>query len=86
MFIWTHILCSHFSLTIVYIIDLRHVHSLNNHVGLCSHFMLHVLITCLDVFFIKTCAYACTTNEPQIDYHMFVLDCSFVPIRCTSIA
>ena len=48
--------------------------------------MLHVLITCLDVVFIKTCVYTCTTSEPQIDYDMFVLDYSFVPIRCTSIA
>ena len=50
------------------------------------YFMLHVLITCLDVGFIKTCVYTCTTNELQIDYYKFALICSFVPIRCTSIA
>jgi len=48
-------------------------------------FALHALITCLDVAFIKTCVYTCTTSEPQIYYYMFVLDCSFVLIRCTSI-
>ena len=49
-------------------------------------FALHDLITCLDIVFMKTCAYTCTTSESQIDYYMFVLKCSFVPIRCTSIA
>ena len=29
-------------------------------------FMLHVLITCLDVVFIKTCVDTCTTNEPHL--------------------
>jgi len=46
MFIWIHILCSHYSLTIVYIITLRHVHLLNDHIGLyfhlCFMFWLHV--------------------------------------------
>ena len=79
------LLCSHHSLTIVYIIILNHVHVHINHVGLCFHFALHVLITYLNVTFIKTCVYACTTSEPQIDYYMFVLDCSLVLIRCTSI-
>ena len=65
------------SLTIVYIIDLRHVHLLNDHISLCFIFMLHVLITCLDVVFIKTCINTCTTSEPQIDYYMFVLNCSY---------
>ena len=77
-------LYSHFSLTIVYIIYLRHVHLLNDHIGLC--FILHVLTTCLDVAFIKTCVNTCTTSEPKIDYYMFVLNCSFVAIRCTIIA
>ena len=86
MFIWIHILCSHYNLTIVYIIALRYVHLHNDHIGFCLCFVLHDLITCLDVIFIKTCVYTCTTIEPQIDYYMFVLDCSFVLIRCTSIA
>jgi len=29
-------------------------------------FMLHVLITYLDVVFIKTCVYTCMTSEPQL--------------------
>jgi len=28
--------------------------------------MLHVLITCLDVAFIKTYVYTCTTNESHL--------------------
>ena len=48
-------------------------------------FVLHVLITCLDVAFIKTCVYTYTTSESQINYYMFMLNCLFVPIRCTSI-
>jgi len=48
-------------------------------------FALHILITCLDVVFIKTYVHTCTTSEPQIDYYMFVLCCSFVLIRCTCI-
>jgi len=48
-------------------------------------FALHVLITCLNVTVIKTCVYTGTTSEQQIDYYMFVLNCSLVPIRCTSI-
>jgi len=28
--------------------------------------MLHVLITCLDVVFIKTCVRTCTSSEPQL--------------------
>jgi len=28
--------------------------------------MLHVLITCLDVVFITTCVYTCTTSEPHL--------------------
>ena len=79
-------MCSHFSLNIVYTIDLSHVHLLNDHIGLCFIFTLHDLITCLDVTFIKTCVYTCTAIEPQIDYYMFVLDCTFVLIRYTSIA
>jgi len=43
-------------------------------------FMHYVLTTCLDVAFIKTCVNTSTTSEPQIDYYMFVLDCSFVLI------
>ena len=87
MFIWIHILCSHYTLTIVYIITLRHVHIHNDNISFVyDSFALHVLITCLDVTFIKTCVYTCTTSGSQIDHYMFVLNCSFVPIRCTSIA
>jgi len=49
-------------------------------------FPLHVLITYLDAAFIKTCVHTRTTSEPQIDYYMFVLCCSFVLIRRTNIA
>ena len=35
--------------------------------------MFHILITCLDVVFIKTCIYTCTTNEPHL---IFVCLCS----------
>ena len=45
-----------------------HLH--NDHV---SNFVLHVLITCLDVVFIKIYVHTYTTSEPQIDYYMFVL-------------
>ena len=67
IFIWIHILCSYYSLTIMYIITLKHVHLHNDHIGFCLwflHFM--VLITCLDVVFIKTCVYICTINEPHL--------------------
>ena len=79
------LLCSHFNLAFMYIITLKHMHSYNDHISLCFVSMLHDLVTCLDVVFIKTCIYTCTTSEPQIDYYTFVLDCSFVLIRCTSI-
>ena len=48
----------------------KHVHSYNDHISLCFVFMLHDLITCLDVTFIKTCVYTCTAIEPQIDYYI----------------
>ena len=38
-------------LTIVYIIDLMHVHLHNDHMSFVLISMLHVLITCLDVSF-----------------------------------
>jgi len=44
-------------------------------------FSLYVLITCLDVVFIKTCVYTCTTSEPHLTIiclcsitHLYPLD------------
>jgi len=37
-------------------------------------FALHILITCLDETFIKTCVYTCTTNEP----HLFIICLRFI--------
>jgi len=73
---------SHFSLTIVYIITLRHVLLHNDHIdSLFMIFVFHVLITCLNVVFFKTCVYTCTTNEPHLIFvclyliaHLYPLD------------
>jgi len=40
--------------------------------------MLHILITCLDVVFNKTCVYTCTTSEP----HLIIIFCAMLLI-CT---
>ena len=65
----------------MYIITLRYVHLHNDHIGFCLCFMLHDLITYLDVVFIKTCAYTCTTNEAHLFFvclcviaHLYPLD------------
>ena len=74
-----------FVLTNVYVLNLMHVHIHNDLMSRVLIFMLHVLITCWMLVFIKARIYTCTTSEPQIDHYMFVLERSFVPIRCTSI-
>ena len=63
MFIWIIFLCSHYTLAIVCILDLKHASIL---IIMFVFFALHVLITCLNVVFIKTCVYTCTTNEPHL--------------------
>jgi len=41
-------------------------------------FALHILITCLDVIFIKTCVYTCTTSGPQL-----IIMCLWYLLICT---
>ena len=46
----------------------------------CSCFVLHVVNTSLNVVFIKTCIYTCTSSEQQIDSYMFALHAHLYPL------
>jgi len=59
------IFCSHYCLTNMYIlVQIARAFSLM--IMFVYIFVLHILIACLDITFIKTCVYTCTTSEPHL--------------------
>ena len=62
------------------------IYDIFQHVHVLFIFVLQVINTSLNVIFIKTCVYTCTSSEQQIDSYMFALHCLFVLTICTCIA